>query len=117
MSPKGLGRRLRLSTEVETGLKNKLAEAGRKGDVSPFVEEICRFYINNELVRIRPDMVKRLLEKHAELKRREDLGPFVEWICELFLDNRGTKEDEEIVFEAGFTDTEKAKKNEQRKAS
>jgi hypothetical protein len=85
MRHKELGRRLRLSIPTETALEKKLQNEGRRDDLSPYVDEICKLFLGNELVRIKPDVTERLLEVRAALKRREELGPFIEWICELFL--------------------------------
>jgi hypothetical protein len=117
MRNRELGKRLRLSLETESALEQKLKEEGRRSDLSPFVDEICTQFLNNELLRIRPDMLKRLIAKRASLKRREDLGPFVEWICELYLDQEG--EGSSGIVEAAGAEKlkEKEKDNDQRKAS
>jgi ferredoxin-thioredoxin reductase catalytic subunit len=85
MPHKELGRRLRLSIPTQTALENKLRDEGRNDDLSPYVDEICKLFLGDELVRIRPDIRERLLAVRAALKRRDDIGQFIEWICELFL--------------------------------
>ena len=85
MRSRDLGRRLRLSIPTETALEKKLQDEGRNDDMSPYVDEICKLFLGNELVRIKPDVRDRLLAVRAAMKRRDDLGPFIEWVCELFL--------------------------------